>query len=601
MCHPSRAYRKSWVVGLCSLTWFVAVQASAQPAFIGRATKEIEGSRPGPARNDVIPGRLLIDPPTLENIGIRWLVEGDFNRNATVQVAYRRQGSESWLPALPLLRVFHEIVNQDFVPYRVGNLFAGSVLFLQPGTAYEVRLTMADPDGGAPAEPRLVQVTTRSEPSVPVGGRIIPASPGTGLMAAYAQAQPGDVIQLAPGIYRGPFELQRSGQEGRPIVLRGSPDGQSILEADGVEGKNTLVSVGGTHYLHFENLTFRRARTAIYAGKPGSIGLVVRKCRIQEVVYGINTLSETSRNWYIADNEILGINPTWYPRPNVTYMSPGHTGVNVYGQGHVVCYNRITRFSDAVAVANFGSPVADVEQHCVAIDFYHNDLSWAQDDTIETDYGCHNIRVYRNRCYNTHTAMSTQPLYGGPVYLIRNEAYAITALNFKLNNYPAGILGYHNTVCASRQGFTPPAIWQNGHFRNNLFLGGAGYAMETGSPTPYSTLDYNGYRRNSPERFLKWTDAQRNAGRYDSLAALFQATGLEEHGVQVDYDIFARGGPPAEGKTYEPSDYDLQLARGGVAVDRGVVLTQVSDGFAGTAPDLGCYELGQPLPHYGPR
>jgi hypothetical protein len=52
--------------------------------------------------------------------------------------------------ALPMLRVHHEIVNQDFGPYRVGNLFAGSVLFLEPATQYEVRFNMSDPDGGAP-------------------------------------------------------------------------------------------------------------------------------------------------------------------------------------------------------------------------------------------------------------------------------------------------------------------------------------------------------------------------------------------------------------------------------------------------------------------
>jgi hypothetical protein len=31
------------------------------------------------------------------------------------------------------------------------------------------------------------------------------------------------------------------------------------------------------------------------------------------------------------------------------------------------------------------------------------------------------------------------------------------------------------------------------------------------------------------------------------------------------------------------------------------VIPQVTDGYAGAAPDLGAVELGQPLPHYGPR
>jgi len=37
------------------------------------------------------------------------------------------------------------------------------------------------------------------------------------------------------------------------------------------------------------------------------------------------------------------------------------------------------------------------------------------------------------------------------------------------------------------------------------------------------------------------------------------------------------------------------------AVDAGLILPNINDGFAGTAPDLGAYELGQPLPSYGPR
>ena len=37
------------------------------------------------------------------------------------------------------------------------------------------------------------------------------------------------------------------------------------------------------------------------------------------------------------------------------------------------------------------------------------------------------------------------------------------------------------------------------------------------------------------------------------------------------------------------------------AIDAGVVLPTINDGFTGKAPDLGAYEFGQPLPQYGPR
>jgi hypothetical protein len=266
----------------------------------------------------------------------------------------------------------------------------------------------------------------------------------------------------------------------------------------------------------------------------------------------------------------------------------------------VVCYNRIQRFSDALAIANFGPPVDDRTRHCVAIDFYNNDLSFAQDDGIEADYGCHNVRVYCNRIMNAHTALSAQPFYGGPCYFIRNTMYGITSLPLKLHNYCTGLEIYHNTCLSARQGFQSYARWQNGKLYNNLFLGAKRYAMETGSPTPYTKLDYNGWRRNSEERFLKWFDGK-TWGRHHSLDALYKATGHERHGREVDYDTFLDAGPAKEGTTYTADAFNVQLRPGSVSVDAGKLLPTVNDSFTGTAPDLGCYERGQPVPHYGPR
>jgi len=564
--------------------------------------KPLSGFEIGPQMDKIVPKRFIIDPPTIENLGFRWYIEGDSNRNASVAVAFRKKGQVQWKNALPMLRVHHEVANQQYGPYRTGNLFAGSVLFLEQATEYEVRFTMSDPDGGAPAEPKIVTAATRAEPKAFEGGRKIEATAEKGLMAAVEEAEPGDVVLLRAGVYKGPFDLKKSGTPGKPIVFRGPADGDAILEGQGVGSRSRIVTLNGTHHLHFDRLTFRNAHMAIYAARPGgSQGLVVRRCRIHDVVYGINTGCEDSTNWYIVDNEIVGINPTWYPRPRETYMSPGHTGINIYGRGHVICYNRITRFSDSAAIYNFGTPVDDIMKHCVNIDFYNNDLSWAQDDTFEADYGCHNVRFYRNRCYNAHTGMSTQPFYGGPVYLIRNELYAITSLSYKLNNYPAGIEAYNNTSCCAGQGFRPPAIWQNGHFRNNLFMGGEGYAMESGSPTAYSTMDYNAYRRNEPDRLIKWTSHNGHVGRYQSIKDFFKATGLEEHGIMTDYDIFVNARPPEKGKTCDPSLYDLRLKKNANVVDAGIVLLQITDGFTGKAPDLGCYELGREALHYGPR
>ena len=54
-------------------------------------------------------------------------------------------------------------------------------------------------------------------------------------------------------------------------------------------------------------------------------------------------------------------------------------------------------------------------------------------------------------------------------------------------------------------------------------------------------------------------------------------------------------------KLYDAKDSDFRLKPGSAAVDRGAVIPNVTDGYTGTAPDLGALELGQSVPHYGPR
>ena len=107
------------------------------------------------AENVARPGAFRVDPPTLHSLGIRWYLQGDDDGDATCAMQYRQVGEERWLEALPLLRVNREELDRDFEHYganggryRVGNLLAGSILFLKPDTKYEVQLTLRDPDGG---------------------------------------------------------------------------------------------------------------------------------------------------------------------------------------------------------------------------------------------------------------------------------------------------------------------------------------------------------------------------------------------------------------------------------------------------------------------
>ena len=121
------------------------------------------------------PGRFHVEHPTLLNLGFEWSIEGDANRNATVEVRFRKVGTEAWRPALPLLRIGGERVyrSRENMTYTVPDGFAGSILNLEPATSYECEFTLKDPDGVTGPAQQRVTVATRSRTEI-VPGRARP-------------------------------------------------------------------------------------------------------------------------------------------------------------------------------------------------------------------------------------------------------------------------------------------------------------------------------------------------------------------------------------------------------------------------------------------
>jgi hypothetical protein len=207
------------------------------------------------------------------------------------------------------------------------------------------------------------------------------------------------------------------------------------------------------------------------------------------------------------------------------------------------------------------------------------------------------------------------------VYWIRNIAYNLPAGSTRLTNGAAGAIFYNNTILSE----TAVAAASNVHWRNNLMLGqGAAPAiLSVNTFTRYTSSDYNGFRPNpGVEPAFQWNapppgvqadftgpghTASLEARSFRTLAEYSRATGQDQHSVLVDYDAFvnvprldARDVSTLQ-RLYRLEDLDFRLRPGSAAVDGGVVLPNVTDGFAGRAPDLGALELGRPVPHVGPR
>ena len=626
--------------------------------------------------NIVRTGEFVIEPPTLISLGFEWYIEGDDNRNATVEVYYSKKGNDSQKEALPLLRLQNEKIDTYVTP----NMFAGSILDLDPDTEYRCVFRMSDPDGVHGESSKTVTVRTRPEPKPFAGGRILHAYPAgykgskekpafTGLKRAYDTAEPGDIILMHAGVYQsdrntylgysrsgvgsdvfGTTRLTKNGTPEKPIVIKGAGDGEVIFDGNGC---SVLFDVIGANYLYLEGLTFRNTDVAIQTGLKnvaGCSGLTVKRCRFENVGMAIWGQYAGSRNFYIADNVIIGRdNPTrltgwiggssvdWSTQPGYPQRINGPTGsyyaITVGGQGHVVCYNYVANFHDAIATdQSYGLPKDERGLTSpIAIDFYNNFISNVSDNCIETDCATHNIRVLRNLCINhAHASLSSQPVYGGPAYFIRNIVYHAPERGaIKFYGNPAGMIIYHNTL------FTEVNVGQarvntgssNMHFRNNLILGENPLIHINYDPddfkgiffmdtyTSYTTSDYNGFRPNegvdiqfiwkSPAAgALRDYTNPREVRSFKTLEELCRATGQECHGIMVDYDMF-QNVKKADlidfAKIYTVEDLDFRLKQNAAAVDAGCILPNVNDGFVGKAPDLGALEVGQPLPIYGPR
>jgi hypothetical protein len=175
------------------------------------------------------------------------------------------------------------------------------------------------------------------------------------------------------------------------------------------------------------------------------------------------------------------------------------------------------------------------------------------------------------------------------------------------------VLFYNNTVLSE----TSAGSSANTHWRNNLILGSNALpnVFSVNTNTNYTSSDYNGFTQgafqwNSPPSGVTRIGAQEpklDARRYATFEEYVKGTGQDQHSVLVDHGIFEKV-PKLDAKDlltvqhlYKAEDFDFRLKAGSAAVDRGVALPNVTDGFTDRAPDLGALELGRPLPTYGPR
>ncbi|MEQ1803304.1 MAG: dockerin type I domain-containing protein [Gammaproteobacteria bacterium] len=548
------------------------------------------------AADSIQPGTLASDPATICCLGVYLpITAGDDDRDATATLRYREAGAGPWRTGLALLRVRPDQISGESPPGSFGlpvpvPQFASSVLGLAAATTYDVEVTVTDPDGGGGVQ--SLTLTTAAVPAAePATPNAVGVSSAAALTTALGTANPGDVITLAAGIYVGSFVLSRDGTAANPIIFRGA--GRDTVTVDAT-GRSIGVTLSGD-YTRLENLTVRGSDWGVKLNN--TTGVVVRGVRVTDVNKGIDGRSGQTRGLYLCDNVLEG-RRVW---PDFANAIENAEGIVVTGQGHTVCHNRISGFGDALGLNQNTSLIN------AAIDFYGNDVLWTGDDGLELDYAHRNVRAFGNRVTNASMGVSFQPVWGGPVYVFRNVLVNMARSPFKLNNDPTGFYILNNTAVRTLgvgnnldyawpslgylQSDGDPAYAANFEFRNNLLIGVSAPAFVT-TELFDARIDSNGWWPDGTFVFFN---------TWANLADLQANSTYEANGRIVEAQPFAV--PVVLGATYatEIAPQNPVLAAGSVAVDGGQVIPAITDGFAGTAPDLGAWERGNPLPVYGVR
>ena len=133
----------------------------------------------------------------------------------------------------------------------------------------------------------------------------------------------------------------------------------------------------------------------------GSSGFTLKHSKLYNIGRAIQDDWSGSKNFYIADNEFVGrhdpdkmmgwTGALWAQFPGYPELLTSEYAIKIYGQGHVVAFNRVANWHDGIDIATYGLPDGSPDEirdrFPMDIDFYNNDIHNMGDNCFETDGG----------------------------------------------------------------------------------------------------------------------------------------------------------------------------------------------------------------------
>jgi len=535
-------------------------------------------------------------------------VAGAIPPDGRMTVRYRRTSDIEWTNALPLLHINPRWIARG-APIAPIDSFAGTIFDLVPGTSYDVELTLHVPNE-SPHSITSRAVTRALPPVAAAPTRIV--KPGDSLKKAFSTLRPGDVLELADGVYDVKhLVLESSGTESDPIVIRGHSRTKVILHALA----HRALTITNASHITLENMTIEGSGVDSQTAA-SSIGIAFWNGAIQEniTVRGLDVrgvdraiiASGTTRGTLVYDNDLRG-NNHWTAEFVESSRTWNDDGIRLPGEGNCAFENTLYGFGDSFSVMN--------RVHSAGIYYYRNRIEMTGDDAFEADYGTRNLAFYDNYITNAATFLSLDPLWGGPLYAFRNIVVNTIRGPFKLNAKNSGFLIYNNTIVRSKSKtgwgwlqFNNGAL-TNWAYQNNVFVYRGNDQLLINQSHGNNPIDFT---NNAwfPDGRVRWTST---GGSYRSLAEarahlppttpVFGAsTHRHEHDIALASEPFATPIVLGSDHLTEVTATTVPALRpDSPAHQAGTPLPNITDGYSGTAPDMGAIIAGRSIPNWGAK
>ena len=295
---------------------------------------------------------------TISSIGVEWDIAGDADHDSMATVEFRAAGTTAWRSALPLVR------STTTAPTCSRAAFSSS----PRARAYEVRLTLADPDGGATVQ--TVAVATRPVPAMPAAGQDASTSSRARAVAtdrwrirsgasppAEVVAQPGDIFLVHAGSYGGRITFTKPGTSSGYIVWKSAGDGEALFAGIDVSAS----------YVWLEGLTRQRSAIRVDVEERADGRCHQPMFVLQQSLFD---LSAARRQPLVhrRQHDRRAIHRT------ATESLDGEgielNGYSVESFGHVVAHNSISNVADGISNGTYN------------IDIFGNDIFDTSDDGV---------------------------------------------------------------------------------------------------------------------------------------------------------------------------------------------------------------------------